>query len=143
MGTPVDELDAELHRSDAFWNQMGEEEVVYAVSLVERFGPDDWPRLDAIWRERPVAWQCCLATILSEVGPAPAVPWLIEMIEHGEEELAMHAIDELHAMSRARSLALRWPPTTIARVRVLWRRHRGFTDKTVEDFLDDMAQGRW
>jgi hypothetical protein len=145
--TPVSEatdaLDQALHQSVAFWWQLGEEEHVYAEVLAQALGPDDWRELDAIWRLRPVEWQRCLATVLTLVAPPEAVPWLLEMIERGDEVLALHAIDELRAMQRERSLVLPWPPLALQRVRELWRRHRGFTSRTVEEFIADMARGQW
>lgn len=67
--------------------------------------------------------------------------WLLEMIERGEEPLAMHAIDELRRLVAERALALPWPAPALDRVRDLWRCHRGFTTRQLEQFLEDMARG--
>ena len=74
-------LDDELHRGDAFHRELQERDRPYAVALTEHLTADDWQELNAIWRERPPEWQCCLATLLASVAPDRAVSWLFEIIE--------------------------------------------------------------
>src|ERR1700733_16039118 len=89
---------------------------------------DDWQEVNAIWRERSPGWQCCVATLLASVAPEQAVPWLFEIIEAGDDTVALHAIDELREMQRAHSLISPWPPHVLRRVRDLWGRHRAEPD---------------
>jgi len=134
-------LDAALAETDMFWSQVNEEDSVYAEVLARDLRHDEWQALYARWRQRPVAWQRCLATVLAAVAPQQAAPWLLEMVEQGEDELALHAIDELRDMLRGRSLILPWPPTAVRRVKELWSRHRGFTASQLEQFLADLRHG--
>jgi hypothetical protein len=112
------------------------------VTLTEHLTADDWQELNAIWRERPPEWQCCLATLLASVAPERAVPWLFEIIEGGDDAVALHAIDELREMQREHSLISPWPPHVLRRVQDLWGRHRGFTARQLQQLLDDMASGQ-
>lgn len=141
MTSRIDLLDAALARTETFWLELGELDTVQAIELAGGLQPAEWQELDAIWRQRPPDWQRCLATVLADVAPPPAVAWLLEMIERGDDALAMHAIDALRSMQAEHRLALAWPALTLQRVRELWRRHRGFTARQLEQLLDDMALG--
>jgi hypothetical protein len=141
MRSPVDQLDQELGHP-GFWMSYGEEEDPPADQLARALGPDGWAELDRFWRERPAAWQRALATVLITIGPPQTVPWLLEMIERSEDDVALHAIDELRSFQRYRKLHLPWPPAALERVRQLWRARRGFTPTQLEELLDDMARGR-
>lgn len=134
-------LDAALSRSDLFWLELHELDTVQAISVAGDLQPDEWHELDEIWRQRPLEWQRCLATVLAAIAPAPAVAWLFEMIERGDDALSMHAIDELRDMQAERALALPWPAAVLRRVSELWSRHRGFTARQLEQLLEDMALG--
>src|SRR5262249_43661014 len=132
----------ELHRGDAFDRELQERDRPYAVTLTEHLTADDWQQLNAIWRERPPGWQCDLTTLLTSVVPDRAVPCLFDIIEAGDDTVALHAIDELREMQREHSLILPWPPHVLRRVRDLWARHRGFTARQLQQLLDDMASCR-
>src|SRR5215468_7373707 len=101
-------LDEELHRGDAFHRELQERDRAYAVTLTEQLTADDWQELNAIWRERPPGWQCGLVTLLTSVGPERAIPWLFEIIEAGDDAVALHAIDELREMQMEHSLIFLW-----------------------------------
>ena|ERR1041384_3119605 len=135
-------LDDELHRGDAFHRELQERDPAYAVTLTARLTADDWQELNTIWRERPPGWQCCLATLLTSIAPDRAVPWLFEIIEAGDDTVALHAIDELREMQREHSFISPWPPHVLRRVRDLWARHRGLTARQLQQLLDDMASGQ-
>jgi hypothetical protein len=141
----VQRLDEEPHRGDAFHRGLQERDRPCAVTLTEQMTADDWQELNAIWRERPPGWQCCLATVLASVAPEMSIPWLFEIIEAGDDAIALHAIDELRDMQREHSLISPWPPWplhVLRRVRDLWGRHRGFTAPPLQQLLDDMASGQ-
>jgi hypothetical protein len=137
----IDLLDAALARSEVFWLEINELDTVQAFSNAADLQPGEWSALAAIWRSRPLEWQRCLATVLAEVAPTPAVAWLLEMIERGEDALSMHAIDALRSLQAEHDLGLAWPAPVLRRVRELWSRHRGFTARQLEQLLEDMALG--
>ena len=134
-------LDAALHATDHFWLEINEMDHGYAEELAQRLSDDGWQALRAVWRARPPAWQCCLATVLGLVAPRLAIEWLLEIIVHGEDEVALHAIDELRSLQQARTIVSPWPASAIARVDALWSRHRGFTANQRAQFLADLAHG--
>jgi hypothetical protein len=138
----VQRLDEEPHRGDALHRELQERDRPYARTLTEHLTADDWQELNVICRERPPGWQCCLLTLLTSVAPDRAIPWLFEIMEAGDDAVALHAIDELQEMQREHSLISPWPPHVLRRVRDLWARHRGFTARQLQQLLDDMASGQ-
>jgi hypothetical protein len=148
MSSPSPSIHDALLRLDAaladpgFWRCSGVEEQSAAEDFAHSLDADGWASLDALWRERPVHWQRCLATVVVAVRAPRAVPWLLEMIVHGADELAIHAIDELRDLQRSEAFASPWPSAALDRVRDLWRRRRGFSTRQLDELIDDMARGR-
>src|SRR5689334_18781535 len=108
---PKDVLQAldEALADPGFWMSFAEEEETTAEHLARALDADGWARLDGFWRERSLHWQRCLATVLTSVAPPQTVAWLLEMIERGHDDVAIHAIDELRGFHREHALALPWP----------------------------------
>lgn len=68
---------------------------VRARDLVEQLVASDWQMLQSTWSSRSSEWQERLADVISRGQPNDAVPILIAMIEKGDDELALIAVDSL------------------------------------------------
>lgn len=135
----VTALDRALHDDAQFWLEVNELDEVAAYGIAASLTDLEWDAVDALWRERPVAWQLCFASTLGSAGPARAEGWLLEMIDGGDDELAIQAIEVFRELQRTRERPTAVPPSTIGRIRHLWRGRYRFSDAQLESLLNDMA----
>lgn len=73
-----------------------EDDVIgYAQRLVAGLGLADWSAFEAVWAERPAAWQARAAQVLSHGPPSRAVPLLLRMTESADPDVLEAAADSL------------------------------------------------
>ncbi len=94
--TDLDDLLAGDYNTD-YW---ADDLILHAHILVESLTDLDWQTLQHIWRSRPPVWQCQLAQVIAwKHEPDKAVPILVPMIEHGDDELSIAAADALRDLA--------------------------------------------
>jgi hypothetical protein len=139
MKTPrVVALERALDDAERYGLEVNELDEVEAWAIAASLSVEEWAELNGRWRDRAVSWRIRLAETLAESGPDVADDWLVEMIDHGDDELALAAIEGFRELQAKRAVPTPLPEATAHRVRTLWRAHFSFSETQLASLVDDL-----
>lgn len=91
-------------------NAWGDEGVLLAVDVVRSFVEEDWAQFARCWADRPEAWQCRAADVLSDGDERHSVPLLVDIIGRGSDRAKIGACDSLRVLLQGRTEPLEVTP---------------------------------
>lgn len=115
-------------------NELGEG---IAESYAEPLSPMDWEEMDRISPSQSKDWKRWYATLLARLDPSIADPRLFHMILHEPDDVALMALEQFRERE-SRSPA---PLAVQERMRALWKKEGHFSDRQIEEFVEDLRKG--